>query len=534
MKLKSIISRFDDTIYEKLLGGSAVLKIIKAVEEEAYKADSFEQALSRLYSDQEMLETDVIRMEIIDVLRDSEVKELAQMASVNGHNLYSELKKISIKSSKNKRIFYSYFEVDLLEIRSESIDENFQEVDCQYPLFSHQRRAINQILSVFLDRNRVLLHMPTGSGKTRTATNLICEHMRLNEPTVVVWLANAEELCDQTYDEITSGWKKIGNRSLSFTKFYGDSKEDLASIKDGVVVAGLQKLNALLTKKSTPITTIASRTSLVIIDEAHIAIAETYKGIIELLVESGNHTTNLLGLSATPGRTWNNIDKDLKLSRFFTKNKVTLEVEGYSNPIDYLVAEKYLAKVTYEPLYYNGKVDITDIDVKNIQEHLRLSDGLIKKLSKDNLRNIRIVSKIKELTHNHKRIIVFAMTVEHSIVLATALQLLGINAFSITTQTSPNERKTRIDEYKSDNLDTMILCNYGILTTGFDAPKTSCAVITRPTDSLVLYSQMVGRAIRGERAGGNENAEIVTVIDQALPGFDSVSAAFFNWEDVWI
>ena len=77
------------------------------------------------------------------------------------------------------------------------------------------------------------------------------------------------------------------------------------------------------------------------------------------------------------------------------------------------------------------------------------------------------------------------------------------------------------------------MCNYGILTTGFDAPKTSCALIARPTDSLVLYSQMVGRAIRGIKAGGNLDAEIVTVVDTCLPGFDKINNAFFNWEDVW-
>ena len=72
-----------------------------------------------------------------------------------------------------------------------------------------------------------------------------------------------------------------------------------------------------------------------------------------------------------------------------------------------------------------------------------------------------------------------------------------------------------------------------MLTTGFDAPGTSAAVIARPTISLVLYSQMVGRAIRGKKAGGNAEAEIVTVVDSGLPGFGDIGDAFLNWEDVW-
>jgi superfamily II DNA or RNA helicase len=84
-----------------------------------------------------------------------------------------------------------------------------------------------------------------------------------------------------------------------------------------------------------------------------------------------------------------------------------------------------------------------------------------------------------------------------------------------------------------DNPESLILCNFGILTTGFDAPETSCAVISRPTDSLVLYSQMVGRAIRGINSGGNLEADIVTVVDDNLKGFGEVADAFMNWEDVW-
>jgi superfamily II DNA or RNA helicase len=79
----------------------------------------------------------------------------------------------------------------------------------------------------------------------------------------------------------------------------------------------------------------------------------------------------------------------------------------------------------------------------------------------------------------------------------------------------------------------MVLCNYGVLTAGFDAPQTSAAIIARPTKSLVLYSQMVGRATRGPRAGGHSDAEIVTVVDTTLPGFGEMIDAFRNWEDVW-
>ena len=79
----------------------------------------------------------------------------------------------------------------------------------------------------------------------------------------------------------------------------------------------------------------------------------------------------------------------------------------------------------------------------------------------------------------------------------------------------------------------MVIFNYGVLTAGFDAPRTRCVIIARPTTSLVLYSQMAGRAMRGPRAGGNPKAEILTVADTNLPGFGSVTDAFTNWEELW-
>ena len=108
----------------------------------------------------------------------------------------------------------------------------------------------------------------------------------------------------------------------------------------------------------------------------------------------------------------------------------------------------------------------------------------------------------------------------------------GHHAASITSKSGPN-RASVISGFKQDTDHPQILCNFGVLTTGFDAPKTSAALIARPTLSLVLYSQMVGRAMRGVTAGGNRECEIVTVVDPRIPGFGSVLEAFTNWEDVW-
>ena len=67
--------------------------------------------------------------------------------------------------------------------------------------------------------------------------------------------------------------------------------------------------------------------------------------------------------------------------------------------------------------------------------------------------------------------------------------------------TDGTEREHIIKRFKRPGGPHRILANFGVLTTGFDAPAASAALIARPTKSLVLYSQMVGRVIRGPRAG---------------------------------
>jgi superfamily II DNA or RNA helicase len=155
------------------------------------------------------------------------------------------------------------------------------------------------------------------------------------------------------------------------------------------------------------------------------------------------------------------------------------------------------------------------------------------KLAADEQRNIRIIKAVEDLVTRHTRIVVFAATVAHAQLLASILNVRGTSARVVTGATDQATRDRIIVKYRGSDPRPQIICNYGVLTTGFDAPRTSAAVIARPTRSLVLYSQMVGRAIRGEKTGGNRTAEVITVVDPDLPGFGNIAEAFVNWEDVW-
>lgn len=313
----------------------------------------------------------------------------------------------------------------------------------------------------------------------------------------------------------------------------GSRDLDINDVRDGFMVAGLAKTFELMKRDPDFLARMADRVSLVIIDEAHQAIAQTYRLVLEVLCDR-NEETKLLGLTATPGRTWNDPDADRELANFFNRQKVTLSVRGYDSPVDYLIDEKYLARPVFQPLFYDSNQrELSASEIQRLANTLDIPDDILERLAVDDQRNLAIISAIEGLVQKHSRVIVFAATVGHARMLAAVLRARGILANSITSGTASAERSRIIAEFRDRSDEPYVLCNYGVLTTGFDAPRTSAAVIARPTKSLVLYSQMVGRATRGTRAGGNEVATIVTVVDQNLPGFGAMEDAFMNWEDVW-
>jgi superfamily II DNA or RNA helicase len=378
-----------------------------------------------------------------------------------------------------------------------------------------------------------MLHMPTGSGKTRTSMNAICELMVRNEPFLTVWLAHSEELCEQAVGEFGAAWRHLGNREVTVQRWWGPHELGAEGRQDGLIVAGLGKAySAAKGTRWREVGELAGRVGLVVMDEAHQAIAPSYQLVLDLLSQAGEPTP-LLGLSATPGRSWNDLDADQELADFFYGQKVTLRVPGYSNPVDYLVDEGYLARAGFETLHSQVGVELSDRDIRDLMDGLDIPGRVLEQLAEDDQRNLLIVHRVEEMMREHQRVIVFAATVEHAVVLATVLRSRGTWAHAVTGTTPNAERARVIAQFRETTTEPRVLVNYGVLTTGFDAPATSAAVIARPTASLVLYSQMVGRAIRGPRAGGNEHATIATVVDPGLEGFASPSDAFTNWEDVW-
>ena len=219
--------------------------------------------------------------------------------------------------NKTWQQYLAFFGIDASGTALVRLDPDVEQVRPDFGLFDHQRRAAARVIDALEGGfGRVVLHMPTGAGKTRTAMHVLCQFLNDSDSTLIVWLAASAELLDQASEAFQNAWSKLGNRSVHMVRFWGDYTPDLSGINDGIVIASLQKMHAFAMREPLEILRLASRVKLVVVDEAHQAIAPTYSAVITKLAETGAHNA-LLGLTATPGRTWSDIAADQRLSDFF-------------------------------------------------------------------------------------------------------------------------------------------------------------------------------------------------------------------------
>ncbi|GMV63190.1 MAG: DEAD/DEAH box helicase [Parvibaculum sp.] len=530
--LQALLRGAKPTTLRKIIGPS-IINTIEALDPDIALDGRLGDLAAQLIDPSTLLRDIEGREHVIRALPLPKARELARRVGVNdGRSLYADLC-TKAADSNTLSILLSFFGVVEDERAPVAASSNMMKAAAGYALFAHQRTAADRVIVALTSApSKVVLHMPTGAGKTRTAMHIVADHLRQHESTVVCWLAQNAELLDQAADEFENAWHFLGNRSLDLARFWGGRNPDLSNIRDGVIVAGLSKMSAWDNRDPAALLRLADRVSLTVIDEAHQAIAPTYAAILNALY-SKRVRNALLGLTATPGRSWSDIGEDQKLSEFFDGQKVTLEVEGYSDPVTFLIDQKYLARPIFKTLNSHAGVNLTEDDVRLLSADIDIPEAILERLGDDTQRNLRIITAVEELLARHRRVIVFAPSVANARMLTAILVARGRQAFVVTGESNQSERQRIIKRFKSNDRHPMVLVNYGVLTTGFDAPGISAALIARPTRSLVLYSQMVGRATRGLRAGGNDEAEIITVVDPDLPGFGSVAEAFKNWEDVW-
>lgn len=162
-----------------------------------------------------------------------------------------------------------------------------ESVEPSHALYDYQRQALEEIKAIFARNSRAVLHMPTGSGKTRTAMALAADHLRQKEDALVVWLADTLELCRQAREEFKETWYCVGNQTVSLYSYMEGIKPDLKAIQSGFLVmtlgAAAAALRAEINKGIESISALAMKRPLVIFDEAHKATANKFGRVFQTL-----------------------------------------------------------------------------------------------------------------------------------------------------------------------------------------------------------------------------------------------------------
>ena len=262
---------------------------------------------------------------------------------------------------------------------------------------------------------------------------------------------------------------------------------------------------------------VANEEVYLIIDEAHHSTAKSYRKIINY-VEKAASNIKLLGLTATPFRTSDN-EQGL-LGQIFTDDIV------YKVDLLTLIKKGILSTPIHESCETNIEVgDAVGLKaLKSIEDLDIIPDDIAEAIANNGNRNRIIVKKYFESPEVYGSTLVFAINRTHAFVLKALFEeygkKFGIRAGVIVsgTQTefigieiSNEENNRQIEAYRNGEI--QILINVNILTEGTDLPKTQTVFLTRPTVSTVLMTQMVGRALRGEKAGGTAKAYIVSFVD---------------------
>ena len=200
--------------------------------------------------------------------------------------------------------------------------EQFYELlDYQYYI---KQRVLNNLVSSNL-LERMLVHMPTGTGKTKTSMHIITNYINfeLKKSGLVIWVAHTTELLQQAYDTFVSVWNHLGDGEISTYKLWGNKNiENVDEELNGIMFCGLSKLMSIADNNPDLFERLKKDCRLIVFDEAHKASAKQTKKVIEnlMLMPKGYKNRALLGLTATPGRTTEeSFDNDLLSDMFGNK-----------------------------------------------------------------------------------------------------------------------------------------------------------------------------------------------------------------------
>ena len=332
-------------------------------------------------------------------------------------------------------------------------------------LFDYQEDMKARIEKALCLHRSVMAQMPTGTGKTYLLTAVIDSFVRAN-PKAKVWIvAHRRELVSQIDETVR--------------KFHSYSSAT-SSLLSSVKAMSIQWLMRHYDE-------IEEEPGMIVIDEAHHALAKTYKEMWERFPKA-----KFLGLTATPCR---------------------LNGKGFIDLFDVLVQSwdvpEFISKgrlATYD--FVSIKSDgVTQRLIDSLQK--RGADGDYQNKEMDMLLNKkpsieRLYRSLEEYGKDRKGI-VYAINISHAQKITKLYQEHGVKAIAIDSKTPAAERQQDIEAFKKG--DIQVLVNVDIFSEGFDCPDVEFVQLARPTLSLAKYLQMVGRGLRV--AKGKKNCVII-------------------------
>jgi DNA repair protein RadD len=393
------------------------------------------------------------------------------------------------------------------------------------------KEKMMNVLNLQGDKTRCVVTLPTGGGKTRVAVESFIEWMqvRFSEGKYLIWIAQSEELCEQAISCIVDMWQeKEFPETLRIYRYFAGKTISEDQLIGGVVVASIQQLYSRLQNKDKVFEEILKECGAMIIDEAHHAVAPIYSKVLKKAEEfHGPGLFPICGLTATPGRSKDEtVDLVNQFQAHLIQPELPYERQYEENPLLYFREQGYLAKPIHIIHQSGVEYEIREEELDILREDFHTD--FLEVLANDEKRNYEIVKKLLSIP-DCKSTLVYACTVSHAEFLTSVMNASGRKAACISANTTKATRRMYIDAFKKGKIE--FLFNYGVLTTGFDAPQTEYIVICRPTTSVILYEQIVGRGLRGPKFGGTETCTIIDFADN-LPRLGK-PLAFQRFNHFW-
>ena len=324
---------------------------------------------------------------------------------------------------------------------------------------------------------RVMTQLPTGGGKTEIAGALL--KVFLVDGRQAVWLTHREELASQTEERLSSNWSisaMAGTDSWS-------PRRPAPRIVNGVVILKTQTVSRR-NRDSVTVWDNYGPDDLLVIDEAHHAPATGWESAIE------RWPGRVWGLTATPWRLSQREGFDHLFHTLVTGPQTSeMQDDGY-------LARSHVFAPTPDDRIKGGEVgqlgDFTEGGISRANDDG--GDGgnfIMTTLAVNYWRRMAV----------GRQTVAYAVSKGHAHNLVREFTSRGISAAAILSDTPPDGRERAIAAFRNGGL--AVLVNVAVATEGFDLPDASCVMITRPTKSLALYLQMVGRGLRLKDGGGD-------------------------------